>query len=185
MAPEQVEHIITHLHASLPGIAFASESGLSVSGEVAYFSYRSKHENVPPRTVETCVLWRAPSMKLMVRHDTLSIEALHERIAALLDSRLYSVTYSSTLFVEIALADVQKGAALAALCAQYDIKAHEVIAFGDMPNDLPLLDWAGVGVAVANAHPLVLQAADAITLSNDEDGVAYMLEQLLEQNDLV
>jgi hydroxymethylpyrimidine pyrophosphatase-like HAD family hydrolase len=53
-----------------------------------------------------------------------------------------------------------------------------VIAFGDMPNDLPMLRWAGHGVAVANAHADVLNAADEVTASNDEAGVARVLERI-------
>jgi hypothetical protein len=53
-----------------------------------------------------------------------------------------------------------------------------VIAFGDMPNDLAMLRWAGYAVAVANAHPDVLSAADEITSANDEAGVALVLERL-------
>jgi hydroxymethylpyrimidine pyrophosphatase-like HAD family hydrolase len=60
-----------------------------------------------------------------------------------------------------------------------EIAASEVIAFGDMPNDLPMLRWAGYSVAVANAHPLVQEEANEITLSNVEDGVALVLERLL------
>jgi hydroxymethylpyrimidine pyrophosphatase-like HAD family hydrolase len=54
-----------------------------------------------------------------------------------------------------------------------------VIAFGDMPNDIPLLRLAGRGVAVANAHADVLRAADEITASNVDDGVAQVIERLL------
>ena len=54
-----------------------------------------------------------------------------------------------------------------------------MIAFGDMPNDLPMLEWAGTSYAVANAHPTVLTAADHVTASNDDDGVAVVVEQLL------
>jgi hydroxymethylpyrimidine pyrophosphatase-like HAD family hydrolase len=53
-----------------------------------------------------------------------------------------------------------------------------VVAFGDMPNDLPMLAWAGWAVAVANAHPSVLAAVDEIAPTNDEDGVATVLEHL-------
>lgn len=52
------------------------------------------------------------------------------------------------------------------------------MAFGDYPNDLPMLAWAGRAVAVANAHPDVLAAATEVTASNDEDGVAAVLEML-------
>jgi hydroxymethylpyrimidine pyrophosphatase-like HAD family hydrolase len=64
------------------------------------------------------------------------------------------------------------------VAARLGVAAGEVVAFGDMPNDLPMLAWAGCGVAVANAHPAVREAADDITVSNDEDGVAAYLERL-------
>ena len=54
-----------------------------------------------------------------------------------------------------------------------------MLAFGDMPNDLAMLRWAGRAVAVANAHPDVVAAADEVTASNDEAGVARVLERLL------
>lgn len=57
---------------------------------------------------------------------------------------------------------------------------HAIVSIGDMPNDLPMREWVGIGVAVANAHSPVLQAADAIALSNDEDSVTHMLERLMK-----
>ena len=66
---------------------------------------------------------------------------------------------------------------LAALAAEHGVEAADVVAFGDMPNDLPMLAWAGHAVAVANAHPEVLAAADEVTGSNDDDGVASVLER--------
>ena len=104
----------------------------------------------------------------------------YERIAPLLDSKVYSVTYSGPDFLEIASRSAHKGEALAAFCTQSGIEAHSVVAFGDMPNDLPMLEWAGLGMAVANAHPLVLQAADVVTLSNEEDGVASLLARIMD-----
>ena len=58
------------------------------------------------------------------------------------------------------------------------IDREDVVAFGDMPNDLPMLAWAGTGYAMANAHADVLAAVDLTTASNDDDGVALALEQL-------
>jgi hydroxymethylpyrimidine pyrophosphatase-like HAD family hydrolase len=55
-----------------------------------------------------------------------------------------------------------------------------VVAFGDMPNDLPMLRFAGRGVAVANAHPEVLAEADEVAPGNDDDGVACIIERMLE-----
>jgi len=73
---------------------------------------------------------------------------------------------------------VNKAAALAELCEELGIEASEVVAFGDHLNDLPMLTWAGRGVAVANAHPEVIELADEVTARNDEDGVALVLERL-------
>jgi glycosyltransferase AcbS len=56
--------------------------------------------------------------------------------------------------------------------------AEGTVAFGDMPNDVPLLTWAGWGAAVANAHPLVLEAADEVVPANDDDGVARTVARL-------
>jgi hypothetical protein len=91
-----------------------------------------------------------------------------------------TVTSSSTTeaLLEISAPGVTKATALAGLAARHGISAEEVVAFGDMPNDLPMLDWAGRAVAVANAHPDVLALADEVTASNDEDGVALVLERL-------
>jgi len=72
---------------------------------------------------------------------------------------------------------VTKASGLAALAAEHGVEPGEVVAFGDMPNDLPMLAWAGHAVAVANAHPEVLAAADEVTAGNDADGVALVLER--------
>ena len=79
---------------------------------------------------------------------------------------------------EISAAGVTKGAALQRWAAELGIDAADVWAFGDMPNDLPMLRWAGRSYAVANAHPDVAAAATHRTASNDDDGVAQVLEQL-------
>lgn len=76
---------------------------------------------------------------------------------------------------------VHKAAALAHLCGAMRIPPAAVVAFGDMPNDLPMLRWVGRGVAQRrrrNAHLEVLQAAWAVTASNEQDGVADELERL-------
>ena len=68
---------------------------------------------------------------------------------------------------------MDKGTGLAVVAEAVGVDPADVLVFGDMPNDLPMFAWAGWGrVAVANAHPTLLAAADEVTLSNDEDGVA-------------
>jgi hydroxymethylpyrimidine pyrophosphatase-like HAD family hydrolase len=116
--------------------------------------------------------------KLIVRHPTLDPEALLPLVRAVAGSTA-DATHSGAPFVELAATGVQKAAGLEAICTALGVRPVEVLAFGDMPNDVPLLRWAGRGVAVANAHPEVLRSADEITLSNAEDGVAVVLERLL------
>ena len=72
----------------------------------------------------------------------------------------------------------QLNAMTAELCEELGVERSDVTAFGDQLNDLPMLAWAGYGVAVANAHPDVIDVADEVTASNDEDGVALALERL-------
>ena len=81
--------------------------------------------------------------------------------------------------VEISASGVSKATGLARLAEERGIDPGRAVAFGDMPNDLPMLAWAGRAVAVANAHPEVLALADEVTASNDEDGVARVLERLV------
>ena len=81
--------------------------------------------------------------------------------------------------MEISGAGVTKAYALRALREQLGVTPNAVVAFGDMPNDIPMLEWAGRSIAVANAHPDVIQVADEVTGSNDDDGVATALERLL------
>ena len=81
--------------------------------------------------------------------------------------------------LEIAPRGASKASALAWLCERRGIAASEVAAFGDMPNDLPMLRWAGLGYAVANAHDEVLAAADHVVGHHAEEGVALALEAVL------
>ena len=96
------------------------------------------------------------------------------------DGRLY-ISKSLPFFLEFASPDVTKASGLAFLAEHLGFTAGNTIAFGDGENDVELLDWAGFGIAVANAHPRVLAAADWICPSAEEEGVAQVIEALLER----
>lgn len=119
-----------------------------------------------------------PVTKLIVRHSAREVPELTKAIEAVTAGRMI-VTHSGAPFVEISMAGVDKASALAALAAERGISAEEVVSFGDMPNDLPMLLWSGRGIAVSNAHPDVLHAVPELTESNTDDGVAHALERLL------
>jgi Cof subfamily protein (haloacid dehalogenase superfamily) len=93
-----------------------------------------------------------------------------------------AVTQAGLGFIEICPPGVDKATGLAVVAGALGVDPAEVLVFGDMPNDLPMFEWAGWGrVAVANAHPDVRAVADELTLSNDEDGVAVYLDRLLSR----
>ena len=79
--------------------------------------------------------------------------------------------------IEVNASGIHKGNALLKLGAMFQIKREEIMAFGDGKNDLKMLETAGVGVAMANSVPEVLAIADRIAESNDDDGVAKIIEQ--------
>jgi len=176
-----VSQLIVQLREAAPGVLFALEFGLHTGREPGY--------PLPPKLVQReelliddiFVLARKSAVKLIAHHPEIPAETLLE-IAQVVAGETALATYSGVGFIEISAPGIHKAWALEKLCARLGIRAAEVIAFGDMPNDLPMLAWAGHGVAVANAHPHVLQQADEITLSNLEDGVAEVLERLIANN---
>ena len=90
-------------------------------------------------------------------------------------------TLTGTAFVEFMAVGVSKEAALVELTAARGVAPDAVAAFGDHVTDVGMLRWAGLGVAPANAHPDALEAADEVTASNDDDGVAVVLERLVSR----
>jgi len=120
----------------------------------------------------------APSLKLVIRHPSVPIP---EIFAALQSLGLtgFEATLSGAPFVEVMAQGVTKATGLAQVCARLDVSRNEVLAFGDALNDLEMLQWAGHGVAVANAIDVVRDAADEVTSANADDGVAQVIERML------
>src|SRR5690606_10804719 len=80
--------------------------------------------------------------------------------------------------VELQPCGITKATGLALAAEYLGLSREHALAFGDMPNDVPMFRWAAHGVAMANAHPELKSVADEITLSNEDDGVAVVLERL-------
>jgi len=89
------------------------------------------------------------------------------------------ITRSKPIFLEAMAGEANKGLALQVLADHYDVKREEVLAIGDSYNDLDMIRWAGIGIAMANARPEVKAAADHVTASNDENGVAEALREFV------
>ncbi|MEJ2863308.1 HAD family hydrolase [Actinomycetospora flava] len=118
-----------------------------------------------------------PVIKVLARHPTMT-SADMARAAVPAVGHLVDITYSAGGgLLECSVRGIDKAHGLERAAAHHGVTAAEVVAFGDMPNDLAMLRWAGHGVAVANGHPDVLHVADEVTASNLEDGVASVLER--------
>lgn len=123
-------------------------------------------------------LWSAPLNKLYLQHPELDDDAL-ARVAREVAGDLVGVTMAGEGIVELLPLGLSKATGLSIAARRLGLKAADTIAFGDMPNDLPMFAWAAHGVAMANAHDELKAVADEVTTSNDEDGIAVVLEQLL------
>ncbi|PZO62936.1 MAG: haloacid dehalogenase [Paracoccus denitrificans] len=124
-------------------------------------------------------IWTDPAVKLLVRHPDIDAELLQSQVASIVGGAA-TVTWSVSGLVEISAAGITKASALQSLCASLDVSSEDVIAFGDMPNDIPMLTWAGTSYAVANAHETVQSVAQRGAPSCADEGVAQVLERLLE-----
>jgi Cof subfamily protein (haloacid dehalogenase superfamily) len=176
LSPAAAREVVEALRAAIPGIAFAVER---LHGGFAHEpTYLPRWDSSDPRTQAPIEeLLSEDVVKLLARHEEIGSDDL---LAAAVATGATGATFthsSSDGLLEMSAEGVSKASGLAAFAEEHGVEQHAVVAFGDMPNDLPMLAWAGHSVAVANAHPEVLEAADEITGSNDEDGVAAVLSR--------
>ncbi len=166
------------LREGIPGTRFALERTAGFAREPEFMS---RHEPPPGTEVGTLEeLFDEHTVKLLARHEDHDPEEFW-RAGENLVGHLVSVTWSSLgALLEISAAGVTKASTLALLCDELGVAPEEVVAFGDMPNDLAMLEWAGTSYAMANAHPTVLELADHTAPAHDEDGVAAVLERLFD-----
>jgi hydroxymethylpyrimidine pyrophosphatase-like HAD family hydrolase len=165
---------------ALPGAKLAVElPGTSAAEELflAEPNYTHPWPGADSEAAPRDELLGRPALKLLVRQAGASSDAMARALDAVLGGAL-GVTFSTGHgLVEVSAPGVTKGSGLAAVAVELGVEASEVVAFGDMPNDLAMLAWAGCGVAMANAHPAVLDTCDEVTAPNGEDGLALVLER--------
>ncbi|MDQ6816825.1 MAG: Cof-type HAD-IIB family hydrolase [Actinomycetota bacterium] len=175
--PAAAREIVGLLRAALPNAAWAVERTSGFAHEAGYNPLWPPPDGTIVDVIDELI--SQPAVKLMLRDHGRSADDLLKHARELV-GHLAELTHSSSadVLVEISASGVSKASALARLCEQHGISSSEAIAFGDMPNDLPMLQWAGHSVAVANAHPDVLAAAGEVTADNDHAGVARVLERI-------
>ena len=172
--------LATALKSALPDAQLAVERVDGMWREPAYIPIAPTGHT--EATFEELLL--EPMVKIIAKHPDMDAgelhAAAHQAVAEL--AELAETTYSSGSLIEISATGVTKAFALERLATERGIEAADVIAFGDMPNDIPMLSWAGRGVAVGNAHPDVIDIADDVCASNEEDGVAQVIEEILTRS---
>lgn len=181
ITPDNALAVVDALLHELPDTVFAVEHTAGISYEPDYplpDTWASPESQIAP-VRELLTEGQEPVLKLLAKHPTIdpdSLLALGRKAA----SMHAEITRSSPLpLLEISAPGVSKATTLARCCEARGISPSEVVAFGDMPNDLPMLSWAGTSYAVANAHPDVLRATTHRTRANNEDGVALVIEEIL------
>jgi hydroxymethylpyrimidine pyrophosphatase-like HAD family hydrolase len=162
----------------VPGAAFAVERVDGFGKEPVFRPDAPRPEELQVGTLDKIA--GDAVAKLLALHDSLDPAEFWTRVEAVA-GHLVTTTWSSVgALVEMSAAGVTKATTLASVCEERGIRPEEVVAFGDMPNDLALLEWAGRGYAMANAHESVLGATDHHAPPHDEDGVAQVLEDLFD-----
>jgi hydroxymethylpyrimidine pyrophosphatase-like HAD family hydrolase len=179
---DQVEDLVHLLTGILPGVAMACER---INGCVRDPRYVPAGEIA--RDTRLCSLREMttkPVVKLLARHPALRLPKAAAVVVEALRGAAYAAVVPSPAmgmpYLAMSPVGITKRSALVRLARDYHhAGSSEVVAFGDMINDLPMLEWAGTGVAVANADPEVLSRADEVTGRNDDDGVAAWVERML------
>ncbi|MFJ9595158.1 Cof-type HAD-IIB family hydrolase [Streptomyces virginiae] len=177
--------VVEALRAAAPGTSFAVELTTGINYEPDYppfFKDPGAHlataeELLHEATDESA----APVLKLLAHHPEITPDEFLA-LARSAAGEYASITRSSpTSLLEISGHGVSKASTLALCCAERGITPDEVVAFGDMPNDVEMLSWAGTSYAMGNAHPDVITAASDRTDANNEDGVALVIERILAE----
>mgnify|MGYP002133871494 CR=1 FL=1 len=177
--------VVSRLRQIDPGISFAVEIADEEFPFAIDETYRPRWETqqVVPRIPVEEMFSSDRVIKLMARPSTHAkldadqfVSAAHEVASDLVD-----LTHSNIfdVLLEMSAVGVNKGTALASFAENLGISQSAVAAVGDMPNDVPMITWAGQGGAVANAHESVKAVADLLLPSNDEDAVSVFIETLL------
>jgi len=183
LEPELLHDIASTLDKALPGCRLAAErvGAGAVDHDMRNFviepDYRNPWGDGEGRSAPRGEVLGHAAIKLLVSHRQMHSDEMAIAVRELLPGAV-DVTYSSNGgLIELAAHGITKATGVADVAERFGVSAEGVIAFGDMPNDLELLGWAGHGVAMANAHPALLKVADEVTARVTDDGVAQVLER--------
>ncbi|HEY2675269.1 MAG TPA: HAD family hydrolase [Rugosimonospora sp.] len=176
--PELLGEVCLRLRAAIPAVVFAVEvdDGRLMRYEPSWPAHwDSGHPTAVPGSLADVTA--EPAVKLLARTPGADPDEFVALVESIVDGEVVPTHSSRSGLVEMSARGVTKATGLATVAGELGIDAADVLAFGDMPNDVPMLAWAGRSVAVSNAHPAARAAAAEVTLSNEDDGVAVYLER--------
>lgn len=181
--PVLLHDVVDAVETVLPGVSFAAErvGAKAHDPDVRQFvtepGYRNPWGDGEGQAQARAALLAQTAVKLLVSHPDMTSDEMAIVAAEVLKDSV-DITFSTDNgLIELSARGVTKATGLSEVAGQLEVPAEDVIAFGDMPNDIEMLRWSGHGVAMANAHPEVLAVADEVTAANSEDGVAQVLER--------
>jgi hypothetical protein len=187
MAPDLLAELTGELRTRFPEVHFAAETADGFAAEPGYvhdWAINPRHDRLgrpmpAPLVGPLNQVIAEPAVKLLAKDRGADADEYLLLAEAVVGPRA-SVTHSSAYgLLEISAPGVTKASGLAEVADLHGVSAAEVVAIGDMPNDVPMLRWAGRSYAVANAHAAARAAADEVVSSNDDDAVAALIESLL------
>ncbi len=181
---ETLDWVAELAYRVLPGCGLAAERIGESAHDAATPQFVSspdyEHAWLNPDNTEVSVreVLSAPAIKLLIRSPKELSESMRAALVPHVGDRA-DITFSTNNgLIEVSAHGVTKASGVRELARRLGIEnSAGIIAFGDMPNDVPMLEFAGHGVAMANAHPAAIAAADEVTATNNDDGVARVLER--------
>jgi hypothetical protein len=182
LTAQAVHDTVSALRTVLPGAVFALEALTGYRREPQFLPHHEAASAAMAAPIDELLGDDPVVLKVLCRDETSTADPMLEAARAVLGGISEPVhSGSNGSMLEISAIGVSKASTLAELAAERGIRAEEVVAFGDMPNDVPMLRWAGRGYAMADGHPEAIAAADATAPPSADDGVAQVLERLLAE----
>jgi Cof subfamily protein (haloacid dehalogenase superfamily) len=180
LTPDAVRAAVLALRAVLPDAVFALETLSGYRREHAFMPHHEAARAARAGTVDELLDDDPVVLKVLCRDETSTADPMLALARVALDGLAEPVhSDARSSLVEVAALGVSKASTLALVAQRRGIGPADVVAFGDMPNDVPMLHWAGRGYAMADGHPEAIAAADDVAPPCAEDGVAQVLEGLL------
>jgi Cof subfamily protein (haloacid dehalogenase superfamily) len=183
LSPELLAELAEMALRVIPGAGLAVERVGRTAHDAATPQFVSspgyEHAWLNPDNTEVSVedLLSAPAVKLLIRKSGARSADMAAELAKHVGLE-GDLTYSTNNgLVEVVPLGISKATGVEEVARPLGITAEDVVAFGDMPNDVPMLRWAGLGVAMGNADPAAMEAADEVTAPNTDDGLARVLER--------